>query len=68
MYSLVWQALVYLESFHVPHLSLSLLVSLFVLLSLVCLCGGCSPVVVMLASVLQHDLAPRDIEEMLEVG
>lgn len=32
------------------------------------LCGDCFPVVVVLASVLQHGLAPRDIEEMLEVG
>lgn len=36
--------------------------------SLVRLYGDCFPVVVVLDSVLQHDLAPRDIEEMLEVG
>jgi len=41
---------------------------LFLSFSVVFLCGDCFPVVVVLAFVLQHDLAPRDIEEMLEVG
>lgn len=31
-------------------------------------CTGCLPVLAVLLSVLQHGLAPRDIEEMLEVG
>lgn len=31
-------------------------------------CAACLPVVAVLLSVLQHGLAPRDIEEMLEVG
>lgn len=32
------------------------------------MCGDCFPVLVLLASLLQQALAPRDIEEMLEVG
>lgn len=47
---------------------LSLFVSLLVFLTLVFLSGDRCPVVVVLASVLQHGLVPRDIEEMLEVG
>lgn len=45
--------------------SCSLCVALCLLLWCVC---DCFPVVVVLDSVLQHDLAPREIEEMLEVG
>lgn len=62
----VWQCLAYFVSLFVAHLSL--FVSLLVFLSLGFLCGDCFPVVVVLASVLQQGLAPRDIEEMLEVG
>lgn len=51
-----------------PMLHIFLFVSLLVFLFLVCLCGDFFPVVVVMASVLQHGLAPRDIEEMLEVG
>lgn len=47
---------------------LCLLLCLPVFFSLVFLCGDCCPVVVVLPSVLQCGLAPRDIEEMLEVG
>lgn len=53
-------------SFLVAHLSLR--ISPCLSLSVLFLCDGCFPVVVVLASVLQHGLAPRDIVEMLEVG
>ena len=48
------------------YVSLFLFVSLLVFVSLVFLCIDRFPVVVVLASVPQ--LAPRDIEEMLQVG
>lgn len=46
----------------------SLFVSFLVFLTLVFLSGDRCPVVVVLASVLQHGVVPQDIEEMLEVG
>lgn len=60
-----WRCLAYFMSFLVAHLSLRISPCLF--LSVVFLCDDCFPVVVVLASVLQHGLTPRDIEEMLEV-